>query len=161
MAAFVISSMPNGTGYLKRLVKSLAMATRSWRVFGLHVADVVFILFVGLHAPLVEGMSFTDVDGEKIGVVLVIVIELNDVANLATEGRSSEAAENENEGTAGSSFANVEIRGAIEGDKAGIGSSIPHFQVAPMHVREGVAHHVKGVFRATRHEAKKDKHANQ
>lgn len=106
-------------------------------------------------------MSFTDVDGKKIGVVLVIAIELNDVANLATERRSSEAAEHKNEGAAGSSFPNMKVRGAIEGDKASIRSGIPHLQVASMHMRESVTHHVKGVFRAAGHEAKKDKPTNQ
>jgi hypothetical protein len=38
-------------------------------------------------------MRFANVDGEEIGVIFVIVIELNDVANLATERRSSKAAE--------------------------------------------------------------------
>jgi hypothetical protein len=90
-------------------------------------------------------------------MILVIVIELDDVANLAAERRSSEAAENENEGAPCSFFAKMEICGAVDGDKAGIGSVIPHFQSAAMHVRDSVAHHVKGISRAAGHDAKKNK----
>jgi hypothetical protein len=38
-------------------------------------------------------MGFADVDGEEIGAVFIVVEDLRDIANLATEGRSSKAAE--------------------------------------------------------------------
>ena len=126
------------------------------QVLGLHVADVVLILCVGLHAPLVEGMSLTNIDSEEIDVILVIVIELNDVANLATERRSSEAAKDEDERTASGFLANVKAAGAIERDKSSIRSVVADFQVTAMHVGESVADHVEGVFGAASHEAEKD-----
>jgi hypothetical protein len=106
-------------------------------------------------------MSFANVDGQEIGMILVIVIELNDVANLAAERRSSEAAEDEYKRTASGFFADVKAGRAIERDKPRIGSVVAHFQVAAMHVRESIADHVEGVFRAASHEGKKDVHAHQ
>jgi len=41
-------------------------------------------------------MGFADVDGEEIGAVLIVVKDLRDVADLATEGRSSETPEDQN-----------------------------------------------------------------
>jgi hypothetical protein len=43
-------------------------------------------------------MSFADVDGEEIGSVVVIVVQLGEMTHLATEGRSSVASEDENQG---------------------------------------------------------------
>ena len=42
-------------------------------------------------------MRFANVDGEKVRVILVVVEDLDDVADLATEGRSSKAAKDEDE----------------------------------------------------------------
>ena len=40
-------------------------------------------------------MSFANVNGEKVDVVFVIVEDLDDVADLATKGRSSKTAEDQ------------------------------------------------------------------
>jgi len=61
-------------------------------------------------------MRFANVDSQKIGVILVVVIELNDVANLAPEGRSSKTAKDENERPSEVTFANTKMIGAVEGD---------------------------------------------
>jgi len=42
-------------------------------------------------------MRLAHVHGQKIGVIFVVLIDLNDVADLATKRRSSEAAEDENQ----------------------------------------------------------------
>jgi hypothetical protein len=118
---------------------------------GLGVADVLFD--VGLHLPFVGGMRFADIDRQKIGVVFVIVEDLDDVTDLATKGRSSKAAENENERFAGGAFANVETVGAVQREETGIGRGVADFQVAAMHVRERVADHVERVPGAARHNA--------
>src|SRR5208283_2148395 len=106
-------------------------------------ADVVLILFIGLHSPLIGGMRFADIDSQKIDVVLVIVVELNDVANLATERRSSEAAENEDQRATGGSLPNVKTRGSVERNQSRIRRLIAHFQIAAMHVWESIADHVE------------------
>jgi hypothetical protein len=64
--------------------------------------------------PFVGRMRFANVDGQKIGAILVVVEDLHDVADLATEGRSSKAAEDKDERLAASTFADVERVGAIE-----------------------------------------------
>ena len=58
-------------------------------------------------------MRLANVDGQKIGVIFVVVIKLNDVANLATKGRSSKAAEDENERLAGIAFADTKMIGTV------------------------------------------------
>ena len=106
-------------------------------------------------------MRLANVDGQEIGVILVIVIELNDVANLATERRSSEAAEHQDEWAASSSFADVKAGGTVERDKPCIRGVVAHFEIAAMHVRKSIAYHVEGIFGAARHEAEKDVDAHQ
>jgi len=122
--------------------------------FRLRVADV--LLYVGFHLPLVGGMGFANIDGQKIGVVFVVVKDLDDVANLATKGRSSKTAEDENKRLAGGAFANVEAVGAVERDEAGVWGGVADFQSTAMHVGQRVADHVERVFRAAGHHAKAD-----
>jgi hypothetical protein len=62
-------------------------------------------------------MGFANVDGQKIDVVLVIFVELNDIANLATERRSSKTAKDQDQGPTGRFLADVETRGAVQGDE--------------------------------------------
>ena len=59
-------------------------------------------------------MGFADVDGEEVGAVLIVVEDLRDLADLATERRSSEAAEDQDKRFALGAFADVKARGAIE-----------------------------------------------
>jgi hypothetical protein len=106
-------------------------------------------------------MSFANIDSEEIGVVLVIVIELNDVANLAAERRSSETAEDKDEWAAGGFFSDVKAGRTIERDKPHIRSVVAHLQVAAMHVGKSIADHVEGLFRPARHEAEKDVNPQQ
>jgi hypothetical protein len=58
-------------------------------------------------------MRFANVHGQKIGVILVIVEDVDDVADLATKRRSSEAAENQDQRLSAGAFANVKRVGAI------------------------------------------------
>src|SRR5579859_3401209 len=100
--------------------------------FRLCVADV--FLHVRLHLPFIGGMRFANVYGQKVGVIFVIVVDLNNVANLATEGRSSKAAEDEDEWPRGIALANTKMVGAVEGDEARIWGSVADFQVAAVHM---------------------------
>jgi len=95
-------------------------------------------------------MRFADVDGEKVGVLFVIVKDLDEVADLATEGRSSETAEDENEWFGAGALANVKMVRATEREQASVGSGVADFEIAAMHVRQGVADHVERVFGARR-----------
>lgn len=77
----------------------------------LRVANVIF--HVGLHLPFVGGMRFADVHGEKIRFVFVIVVNLNDVAHLAAEGRSGEAAKHQDQRACADAFPNMKVIDAV------------------------------------------------
>ena len=61
-------------------------------------------------------MRFPYVDRQKIRVIFVIVIDLNDVANLAPKRRSGKTAKDQNEWACPEAFANVKMTHAIERD---------------------------------------------
>ena len=121
---------------------------------GLGVADI--FLEIGLHLPFVGGMRFADVDGQKVGVLSVVVEDLDEVADLATEGRSSKTAEDEDERFRAGAFTNVKTVGTVQREEASVGSGIADFEIAAMHVRQGVANHVEGVLGAASHDAEHD-----
>jgi hypothetical protein len=131
-----------------RVVKSLHEVIGDGNSLGqglrLRVADVVF--HVGLRLPFVGGVRFADVDGQEVGVVLVIVVDLDDVADLATEGRSSVAAEDDNQGPRADALSEPEVVRAVEGQKAHIGRSVSDVEFAAVHVGQGIAEHVEGIF---------------
>jgi len=143
-----------GNGKLEALGEIVGDGQAIGKIARLSVADV--ILEVGFHLPLVGGVSFTNIDSQKISVVLVVVEELDDVADLATEGRSSKAAEDEDERFAGGAFANVESFRAAEGKEFGVGSGVADFKVAAMHVGQSVTNHVESIFRTAGHDGKAD-----
>jgi hypothetical protein len=101
-------------------------------------------------------MGFADVDGEEIGTVFIVVVDLRDVANLATERRSSKAAEDEDEWLAFGTFADVKAGGSVERDESGVGRVAANLEIAAVHVRQGVADHADGVFGAAGHDAEAD-----
>jgi hypothetical protein len=117
--------------------------------FRLGVANIFF--HVGLHLPLVGGMRFAHVDGEEVRVIFVVVVNLYDVADLATKWRSSIAAENDHQRAAADSFANAELIFSVEREQRRVGSIVTGMQLASMHVRQRIAKHHEGVLRATRH----------
>jgi hypothetical protein len=59
-------------------------------------------------------MGFADVDGQEISVIFVVVVDGSDVANLAAEGRSGEAAEDEHQRFLAGAFADVKMFVAVE-----------------------------------------------
>jgi hypothetical protein len=101
-------------------------------------------------------VGFADVDGEEIGSVFIVVEDLRDVADLATEGRSSEAPEHEDERFAFGAFADVEMGCAIEGDESGVGGVAADLEVASVHVGESVPDHADGVFGAAGQDSQAD-----
>ena len=100
-------------------------------------------------------MRFADVNRQKIDVILVIVVKLDDIANLAAERRSSEAAKNEHQQPPSSLLANVKRGRSIECQQRRVGCLITDLQIPAMHVRESVAHHVVDIFRTAGHETEK------
>jgi hypothetical protein len=101
-------------------------------------------------------VGFANVDGEEIGAVFIVVVDLRDVADLATERWSSEAAEDEDERFALGAFADVEAGGAVERDESGVGGITTDLEISSVHMRESVADHADGVFGAAGHDAEAD-----
>jgi len=91
---------------------------------GLHIADVVFVFFIRLHSPFVRGMRFTNVDRQKIGVILVIAIDLHNIAQLATEGRSGKTAEDQHQRPPARAFMKTEARFSIQRHQSHIGRRV-------------------------------------
>ena len=71
--------------------------------FGLRIADLFF--HIRFHLPFVSGMRLAYVDRQKVGVILIVVVNLNDVADLATKRRSSVATENDHQRSRACAFA--------------------------------------------------------
>jgi hypothetical protein len=101
-------------------------------------------------------VGFTNIDGEEIGAVLIVIVDLRDVTDLATERWSSEAAEDEDERFAVGAFAEVEACGAVERDERGVWRVATDLEISSVHVREGVTNHADGVFGAAGHDAEAD-----
>ncbi len=128
--------------------------------FWLGVAD--FILQIGFHLPFVGGVRFANVDGQEIRVLFVIVVNLNDVANLAAKGWSSKTAKHQNQGPAAAgTFANMKTAGAIERHDPRVWRIAAHFQRAAMHVRQRVAHHAVGVLWTPRQDGQPDERSHE
>ena len=130
--------------------------------FGLGVADVFFD--VGLHLPFIGGMRFAHVDGKKIRVILIVVVDLDDIADLATKRRSSIAAEDDHQRAAPraiDAIVNLESVATTQGEEGSVGGSVARLELAAMHVRQGVAQHAVRVLRATRHHREADEGCDQ
>src|SRR5258708_21164676 len=106
-------------------------------------------------------MRLANVDGQKIRVVLIVFVNLNDVAHLAAEGRSSKTPKHQHERPLMGSFADVETANAIQRDNPRVRRVAAHFQLAAMHVRQGIPHHRVRVLRASRHEGQRGKSSNE
>ena len=106
--------------------------------------------------PFVGGVRFTNIDSQEIGVILVVVEDLDDVADLATEGRSSKTTEDEDEWFGAGAFANMKVVSAVERKEASVGSRVADLEIAAVHVRQCVAKHVEGVPGPAGHHAEDD-----
>ncbi len=112
----------------------------------LGVADV--LIHVGLHLPFIERMSFADVDGEEVGTVLVIVIERDEVAYLAAEGRSGVTSENENQRALADPFAQVKRGLAVERKQTHVRRAVADMKIAVAPLRKRVTQETVHVARA-------------
>ena len=127
--------------------------------FWLRVAD--FILQVGFHLPFIGGVRFANVDRQEIRMLFVILVDLNEVANLAAKGRSSKTAKHQNQRPAAGAFANVKTAGAIERDDPSVGRIAAHSQRSAMHVRQGVARHAIGVLGTSCQDGQPDERSHE
>lgn len=148
-----------GDGIVKTLDEIIGDSDALGEGFRLGVANIIFD--VGLHFPLVGGMSFAYIHGQEVRVNFIVVENLHHVADVAAERRSSVASENDDERASAGAFADMEMRGAVEGEEAGVGSGVSDFKIAAMHMRQSIAEHEVGVARAARHFGQQSKSAKQ
>ena len=106
-------------------------------------------------------MRFANVDGQKIGVLFVILVNLNDVADLATERRSSKASKDQHERTIAGALANVKAGDAVQCYNPRVRRIAAYFQRAAMHVRQSVPHHAVRVSRTSCHHGQSDKGSDE
>jgi hypothetical protein len=78
----------------------------------LHVANV--LCNVGLHLPFVLRMSFANVNSQKIGAVFIVIVNFDEISNLAAERRSSIAAENQHQRALADAFVKIKGSFAVE-----------------------------------------------
>jgi hypothetical protein len=111
----------------------------------LGVANV--LIHVGFHLPFIERMSFADIDGEKVGAVLVIVIERDEVAYLAAEGGSGVTSEDQNQGALPDPFAQVKGGLAVEREQAHIRRVVAYMKITVAPLRKRVTQETVDVAR--------------
>jgi len=148
-----------GQGITEAFDKIICNQDALLEVFRLRVADVIFQ--VGFHLPFVGGMSFTHVDSQKVRVLLVIVKNPNEVANLATERRSSKAPEDQDERARAGSFPKMKTVCSIQRQEPHVRRVTSNLQTSAMHVRQCVAHHAVSVSGTSREIAKGGKSRDQ
>jgi len=106
-------------------------------------------------------MRLAYVDSQKISVILIVVVNLNDVADLTTKRRSSVTAENDHQRSRAGAFPQAKVIFAIQREEPCIGRVISRTQLATMHVRQRLTQHVERVLRPTRHYRQRDKACQQ
>src|ERR1700728_3657390 len=88
---------PKGNRVLQALNEIVGNGDALLQSFRLRVAHI--FLHVRFYLPLVGGVRFADVDGQEVGVILIVLVDFDDVADLATKRRSSVTAEDDHQRT--------------------------------------------------------------
>ena len=123
------------------------------------------LINVRLHLPFVERMRFANIHGQEIRAILVIVIEIDEVAYLAPERRSGIAAEDQNQRSLPDAIAEMKCRLAIERQQPHIRRRVAHVQAAITPLRQRVTQKPIHVARPAHHVAERSvstsQHRNQ
>jgi hypothetical protein len=93
-------------------------------------------------------MCFADVNGQKIRPSFVVIVEIYEVAYLATEGRSGVAAKNQNEWSLADAIAEMELCLTVETYERDVRSAVADVQIAAMPLRQRVTKKSVDVARA-------------
>jgi hypothetical protein len=105
--------------------------------------------------PFILRVSFADIDLKEIGAVFVVVIKFYEVADPATEWRSSVAAENQDERFCSDAIAQVESCDAIERVEFRVTSAVADAQIAAVHVGKRITDKPVNILRAAGHHTEK------
>src|SRR5690348_7020211 len=120
----------------------------------LRIADVLGD--IGFHLPFVLRMRFADVNGQKIRAIFVVVVNLDEISDLAPERRSSVTAENEHKRTLADAVPQMEIGFPVERNQPRIRRLLSKLHVALAPVRQGVTQKSINVARPA-HEMRQQK----
>jgi hypothetical protein len=93
-------------------------------------------------------MRLSNVDGQEIRTVLVVVVDFDQIADLAAEWRSSVAAKDQDERARADVVADAEGRMAVKGEKRSVGGRIAYMEIPAMPLRQRVAQKTVQVARA-------------
>lgn len=99
----------------------------------LHIANI--LIDIRLHLPFILRMCFANVHGQKIGAVFILAVNLDEISNLAAEGRSSVAAENQHQRAFAHTLVQIKRGVSIERKYARVRSAVAHMQIALMPLR--------------------------
>ncbi len=84
-------------------------------------------------------MRFANIDGEEIRPVFIVVIDVDEISNLAAEWRSSVAAENQDQRLFANPLVKIPRRVAVESVDPRVWSEIADMQIAFMPLRKRIA----------------------
>jgi len=101
---------------------------RSSSFFGAGEDDIVFN--VALHLPDIAGMGFENVDGQEADFAVVVVVKLVEGGNLPPEGRSSVAAEDEDNGLPGGKLGELDALAFVEFEQREVGGRVARAEFA-------------------------------
>jgi hypothetical protein len=93
-------------------------------------------------------MRFANVNGQKIRLGFVIVVEIDEVAYLAAEWRSGVAAKHENKRALADAVAEMELGLPVEAHQRDVRSAIADVEIAAMPLRKRIAEEAVHVARA-------------
>ncbi len=102
---------------------------------------------IAFHLPFVLRMRFANINSQEVRLGFVIVIEIDEVAYLATEGRSGIAAEDQNKRPLADTVAEMKLGLSIEAHQRDIWRAISEVEIAAMPLRQSItqeAVHVSG-----------------
>jgi hypothetical protein len=122
---------------------------------GVRLRVTNILIHVRLHLPFIERMRFADVHGEKIGAILVVVIQSDEVAYLAAKRRSGVAAEYENQRALADAIAQMKRGVAVERQQSDVWSGVADVQIAVAPLRQRIAQKSINVARPAHHVAER------
>lgn len=93
-------------------------------------------------------MRFANIDGEEIRPVFIVVIDVDEISNLAAEWRSSVAAENQDQRLFADPLVKIARSVTVKSVDACVWSQIADMQIAFMPLRKRVAKKTVNVARA-------------
>lgn len=99
----------------------------------LHVANI--LVDVRLHLPFILRMRFANVHSQEIGAIFILVINLDEISNLAAERRSSVAAENHDERAFADALVQIKRGASVERKYTRVRSLVTHMQIALVPLR--------------------------